>query len=449
MRYGYRAGVALAVAGAVAVLPAAPAAAHVVPSTTIELDVHDTDVTAALTLPTDDLVTASGIEIPVDEALSDNTRSEIAGYVEDHIAVTSDAGAWAVTVGDVGTAVTEQWGTGAFPSVTATATLVPPRNASPRTFALDYDVIVHQVVTAEIFVTLRSDSAAESPGSARSLGVIALDTVTGTVPPFDVDLDGDTAWPGFAGMLELGISHIADGTDHQLFLLTLLLPAPLLARRGRWRGTAGTGIAVRRIAAVTIAFTIGHSVTLALGAVGLPVPRQAVEALIAVSILIAAAHAIRPLFAGREPVVAGMFGLVHGMAFSTTLSELDLTGGQLALSLLGFNLGIELMQLAVVLVVLPPLLVLARTPVYRPVRVGAAVLTGLAAVGWLLDRLGVPTPVGAAADALGPASPWVVVALWLAALVTLSRARGTHRAPVPTVKHLPAPSRDRRLDAHT
>ena len=64
--------------------------------------------------------------------------------------------------------------------------------------------------------------------------------------------------------------------------------------------------------------------------------------------------------------MAAVFGLVHGMAFSTTLSSLNLSGSQLALSLLGFNVGIEMMQLVVVLLVLPPLIVLARTPATGP-----------------------------------------------------------------------------------
>jgi hypothetical protein len=242
-------------------------------------------------------------------------------------------------------------------------------------------------------------------------------------------------------MLRLGVTHIADGTDHQLFLLTLLLPAPLLAAGRRWRQPAPTGRAVRRITAITLAFTIGHSGTLALGTLGLPVPQQPVEALIAVSILVAAAHALRPLFPGREPVVAAVFGLVHGMAFSTTLSSLDLSGSQLALSLLGFNLGIELMQLAVVLVVLPPLLVLARTSTYRPLRASAAALAAVAALGWLLDRVGLTTPLGAAADALGPASPWIVACLWLAALYTLVQARGMPaKSPRLATGELPLPA---------
>ena len=442
--------IAAAIAGGVAVLLAPPASAHVVPSTLIELDVHQDDITAALTLPAEDLATASDLTVPAGGTLGADTAVELADYLAEHFAVTSAAGAWAVSVTDVKTTATEQWGTGAFPAVTATATLTPPAGASLRTFSLDYDAIVHQVATADVFVVLHSDWAAGQVESAMNLGEITLDTVTGTVSPLQVDLDDGSAWRGFTGMLRLGVSHIAEGTDHQLFLLTLLLPAPLLAVGRRWSGVAPTGRAVRRISTITIAFTIGHSTTLALGTLGLPVPQQPVEALIAVSILIAAAHALRPVFPGREPLIAGLFGLVHGMAFSATLTDLDLSGGQLALSLLGFNLGIELMQLAVVLVVLPPLLALARTPAYRPLRTGAAVLTAIAALGWLLDRIGLTTPLGAAADSLGSTSPWIVLTLWLAAIYALVGSRGRPSPPSQRSDLAQAPSaaamRDR-LDA--
>ncbi|GAA4979356.1 HupE/UreJ family protein [Kineococcus glutinatus] len=423
MHRSLRALLAALVAGAAVLLTAAPASAHVVPSTVIELDVHSDDITAALTLPTADLVLASGIDVPAAGAVPATTAEEISTYVEEHFRVDSAAGAWTVDVADVATTTTQQWGTAPFPAVTATATLTPADTADLRSFTLDYDAIVHQVVTADTYVVLRSDWAAGNVETASSLGAIALDTVSGTIPPLVVDLDDGSPWRGFTGMLRLGVSHIAEGTDHQLFLLTLLLPAPLLAAAGRWREVARTGRAVRRITTITIAFTVGHSLTLALGTLGLPVPQQPVEALIAVSILIAAAHAVRPLFPGREPLVAGFFGLIHGMAFSMTLSALDLSGTQLVLSLLGFNLGIEIMQLVVVLLVLPPLVVLARTAAYRPLRVAAAVLTAVAAVGWLLDRVGLTTPLGAAADSLGHASPWIAAALWIAAVVVLVRSR--------------------------
>ena len=429
MRRRILAGAAIALIGAATFVVAAPAEAHVVPSTTIELDVHESYVTATLTLPETDLATASGIDL-TSAGLSDSDEAAITEYLEEHFAVTSDAGDWTVSIADIGSTETEQWGSTPFEAVTAEATITPPTGVSPRAFTLDYDAIIHQVVTADVFAILHSDWETGELESSRSLGTITVDTVTGEIPPLTVSLDSGSAWQGFIGMVTLGVSHIAEGTDHQLFLLTLLLPAPLLAISRRWTGVAPTRRAVRGIAAITIAFTIGHSVTLALGALGLPVPQAPVEALIAVSIIIAAAHAIRPIFPGREPLIAGLFGLVHGMAFSTTLSSLSLSGVQLGLSLLGFNLGIEIMQLAVVALVLPPLLVLARTRVYRPLRITAAAVTTVAAVGWLIDRVGLANPVGAWADSLGEMSPFIAAGLWVAAVVTVFRRHHAAAAPL-------------------
>ncbi len=102
------------------------------------------------------------------------------------------------------------------------------------------------------------------------------------------------------------------------------------------------------------AFTIGHSITLIGGAFfGWALPSRPVEVLIAISILVSAIHACRPLFPGREAWVAGGFGLVHGLAFATLIGRFGLEPLQKAQSILGFNLGIELVQLGVVLAILP------------------------------------------------------------------------------------------------
>ena len=180
---------------------------------------------------------------------------------------------------------------------------------------------------------------------------------------------------------------------------------------------------------MTLAFTLGHSLTLALGALGLPVPQGTIEALIAVSILVAAVHAIRPIFPGREALIAGSFGLIHGLAFSQTLRELDLTGGQLVSALLGFNLGIEAMQLIIVALVLPPLILLARAGRYAALRVTAAGLTAVAALGWLAARLGHPNPVATIADHLGLLSVPVVIGVWAAALIASRPTRRVQRKP--------------------
>ena len=79
---------------------------------------------------------------------------------------------------------------------------------------------------------------------------------------------------------------------------------------------------------------------------------------------------------------------MHGLAFASALSGLGLDAGGLLLGLLGFNLGIEVMQLAVVAVTVPPLLLLARTRAYGPARVIGAIIAGIASVFWIVERLG-------------------------------------------------------------
>ena len=225
---------------------------------------------------------------------------------------------------------------------------------------------------------------------------------------------------GYAGMVKLGMRHIADGTDHLLFLLVLLLPAPLVAVAGRWRGYAGARRGVSRLLGIVTAFTVGHSLTLALGATGLVrAPSAVVEVLVAVSILVSAVHAVRPIFPGREAFVAGGFGLVHGLAFATTIAGYGIDPWHTALTVLGFNAGIELMQLAIVVVTVPWLFALARTRVHGWLRVSGAVGAGVAALGWIGERaLGLANPFGPIVEAAAQRGPFVVAALALLALAT-------------------------------
>ena len=193
---------------------------------------------------------------------------------------------------------------------------------------------------------------------------------------------------GFPSMFRLGMRHIAEGTDHLLFLLVLLIPAPLLASRSRWRGCIPVRRSLLHILRVVTAFTVGHSITLALAALGfVRVPSRPVEVLIAVSILISAAHAVRPLFPGREAFIAAFFGLIHGLAFAATLGQLGLGTAARLVSILGFNLGIETMQLLVVAVILPSLLLLSRTSAYSVLRIGGSLFASFASMGWIGERL--------------------------------------------------------------
>ena len=224
---------------------------------------------------------------------------------------------------------------------------------------------------------------------------------------------------GFASIFRLGIRHIAEGTDHLLFLLALLLPAPLIVAGCRWAGFAGVRGSMARILSVVTAFTVGHSITLVLAALGLVrVPNRPIEVLIAISILVSAAHALRPLFPGREAGIAAFFGLIHGLAFATTLGELGLGRWERVVSILAFNLGIETMQLIVVAATMPSLILLSRTRAYSALRIGAALFAALAAAGWMVERLlGVRTSIDVMVDGVAHNAAWIAAILFLISVI--------------------------------
>ncbi len=251
--------------------------------------------------------------------------------------------------------------------------------------------------------------------------VYQLDYVQAGEPPNvhgDLFASAQFRFRGFLGMFRLGMHHIAEGTDHLLFLLTLLLPAPLLARSFRWSEPVSPRAGLLQILKVVTAFTFGHSISLVLAGLGVVhVPSRAVEVFIAISILVSAVHALRPLFPGREAPIAASFGLVHGLAFASTLGQLGLNGWERTLSILGFNLGIEAMQILVVAATLPSLMLLSRTPAHAAVRIGAALLAGAASLGWIVERLfDVHTCVDAIVSSVAHEACWLAVALFMFAL---------------------------------
>ncbi|MGY1501127.1 HupE/UreJ family protein [Streptomyces sp. QTS52] len=430
------------VAGIAIVVPAAlltgasPAAAHPMPHSVVELDVYRTSVNARLELPVDDFSRASGIDL---SSATETTLAQRAKAVRTYLAghihpVTTQGRAWEVGIGGLSLSSTEQTSTGPYRELVAEAVLTPPAGTDVRHFTFAYDVIVHQVVTHTVLVTVRQDwSSGQVDGEGTTqVGTIRIDTRTMTVQALKVDLGDGSAWRGFLAMVKLGGDHILTGTDHLLFLLILLLPAPLAVSGRRWDGLVGGRTALGRIGRITLAFTAGHSVALAATALGrLDIPGRPVEAFIAASILVGAVHAVRPLFPGKEALVAGVFGLGHGMAFSFVLAEMHLSTGQLVTSLLGFNLGIELVQLLLVCLALPSLLVLARLRVQRALRLAGALLTGTAALGWLADRLGLPNPVARTADSAGSHTTLMLATLTVTALAATAWTSVTRRRAGP------------------
>ncbi len=363
--------------------------AHQQPTTLVALTVGADRVSMKLHVPLPELELAFGNKVTQSPEQTITTWGPaFQQYLAEHIhPVTVTGQPWSVQVQDIAIGRAEQTQSGPFQEVTANLSLLPPAGGSLRDFILRYDVIMHQVVTHKALISVASDWAGGRVEPAE-IGVIAVNTTTTKIEPFMVYLGEGSWWTGFQHMVRLGAQHIREGTDHLLFLIVLLLPATLTVKGRTWANFGGVHYSLIRLLKIVTAFTLGHSATLLVGSLHwLNLPQQPVEVLIAFSILVTAIHAIRPIFPGQEAKVAAGFGLVHGLAFANVLANLNLSGGQLALSLLGFNLGIELMQLFVIAVTVPWLILLSLTPAHRWVRVGGALLAATASIGWIVNRV--------------------------------------------------------------
>jgi hypothetical protein len=216
----------------------------------------------------------------------------------------------------------------------------------------------------------------------RTGGAVAERVLRAGSASFQIDPPrGSTA--GSARFVALGLEHIFMGYDHLAFLLGLLL----------------LGGTLRALVRIVTSFTVAHSVTLALATLGLVTPpARLVEPLIAASIVFVAAENLWALRRAAGPAalaaaasrrwrITFAFGLVHGFGFAGVLRDMHLPRGGLAASLVAFNLGVELGQLAVVALALPLLALLRRRSALAPRGVAAGSLA-LGALGlfWLVQR---------------------------------------------------------------
>lgn len=386
------------------------AQAHPMPNSILNLDIGEKTIRAEAQMPLSELLAAMKLDLGENaENQFDTHKKTIQDYIFNHIKIEN----WSVSVDDITLNSVNNEINGDYKEVVANITLTPKNVEDLRHFVLNYDVIVHQVVTHEILVAVRNDWNTGVYGeNAAQIGVINIDIPTNTIKPFEFERETGSAWKGFVAMFQLGMSHIKEGTDHLLFLLVLLIPAPLFVERRRWSGFIGTKKSMWKLLKIITAFTVGHSITLLLGTIGwIPFSSRLIEVMIAVSILISAIHAIFPLFFQKETYIAAGFGLIHGLAFSDTLSNMPLSATQMGLSILGFNLGIEAMQLFVMLLTLPSLLTICyfSQQNYQYFRIFAAIISIIAASAWLLERvIGKANLISTLLEKIPDYSIWIV-----------------------------------------
>ncbi len=249
-------------------------------------------------------------------------------------------------------------------------------------------------VLAEVDPTHRGLLSIEAPGRAPVVRV--LDPRRDGAAPAAAPGASATsaATPGGAAddrwqFVREGVHHILTGYDHVLFLLCLLLPAVLRRRPVGWEPVPRLGDALWPVLGIVTAFTVAHSITLALAALKLvSLPPGFIEPAIAATIVVAALDNLVPVFRGRRVPVTFAFGLIHGFGFAGVLAELDLPASHFAWALLQFNLGLELGQVVIVLLVVSALFLARRWRHYPAVvvRGGSVLAMGLGAI-WLFERV--------------------------------------------------------------
>ncbi|MDF0652851.1 MAG: hypothetical protein CV081_01085 [Nitrospira sp. LK265] len=195
-------------------------------------------------------------------------------------------------------------------------------------------------------------------------------------------------WNESIQFIREGIWHIWLGFDHVLFLLALLLPAVLLRVDGHWQAAGEFSSVWWNVVSIVTAFTVAHSLTLSLAALDIVrLPSRWIESTIAASVVLAGLGNLYPMMVSRRWMIAFGFGLVHGFGFAAVLTDLGLPQDSLLLSLVSFNVGVEIGQLAIVAAFLPLAYLLRRSWSYpRLVLNGGSLAVIAIALVWFTER---------------------------------------------------------------
>ena len=248
--------------------------------------------------------------------------------------------------------------------------------ASSGALSLNYRLLFDLDALHRGLLNLELDGTQKTAVLSPDTGVLKLDSATAS------------HLEQFRQYVVEGIWHIWTGFDHMLFLLSLLLPAVLVYEAKRWQGASTFRQTLVGVLWMVTAFTLAHAITLSLATLQIiALPSRWVESAIAASVVLAAANNLRPVVERRRWLVAFSFGLIHGFGFASVLTELGLPPGALALSLLGFNVGVEVGQLCLVAAFLPTAYWLRNTALYRKgVFTLGSWLILLIALLWFIER---------------------------------------------------------------
>ncbi|HEY1556285.1 MAG TPA: HupE/UreJ family protein [Kofleriaceae bacterium] len=342
---------------------AGPAWAHKPSDAHLALAVDGDRITGRLDIAVRDLDAAVGLDADGDGSITWRELQEaaprIAMYVQDRLAIAGDGDASCPL--ELGDASLVDLSDGAYWALPVSVRCA----AAPHQLAVTYRLLF--------------DIDAQHRGLVHVAGQTLI---VRDAQPVHATLGESTS---IASFVRYGVWHIWMGLDHILFLVCLILPA-VFQRRGKWAAADSLKDVTREVFEIVTAFTLAHSITLVISAVGLvQLPSRFVETAIALSVVAAAVNNLTRSIDARW-AVAFALGLLHGFGFSAVLIDLGLPSRELIGALLGFNVGVELGQAAIVLSLLPVLYAIRRTLAYQTLLwAGSGVVAFIAAI-WSYQR---------------------------------------------------------------
>ena len=346
--------------------------AHSLNDSYLDLGLDASEVTATLRVAIADLELAVGLDSNRDAIVTwrevNQARPAIDNYLHSRLQLQLDNSPCAL---EPGAYLMEELPGGSYLLVPLSGTCIANSGALTLSYSLMFDLDNSHRGVALLSHNGRQTSYVFSPDNMSLL----------------LDQHSPVLLTTLATYVREGVWHIWIGIDHILFLLAMLLGVVVHQQKLRAKEEERKEISVEILKLVT-AFTVAHSITLALATFEIvSLPAALVESAIAVTVVIGGINIVYPLFGKRHWQFAFGFGLIHGFGFANVLAELSLSMQLFFISLLGFNVGVEIGQLAIVLALIP-LLYLVNSG--RRIREFSAAFTGLliCQVGliWFVER---------------------------------------------------------------
>ncbi|MGI9294112.1 MAG: HupE/UreJ family protein [Pseudomonadales bacterium] len=361
---------------------AVPASAHTLGQSYIFANIEEEGISGHLELPADQLLPAVGLAPPKETAdlaeLLNNEWPRIEAYLRDHFSIAQGGTQYVLQFGERDSLEIE---VAYFLLVNFVAT-APGPIADKVDF--HYSAISHAMPDHRGGLVVESNVKTGLEGNHRELSFFFAPGRE----DFALNTLGESALANLLQFVREGIVHIWIGYDHILFLVTLLLTSVVVGTKGDFEPVDRLRPALINLITVVTLFTVAHSITLALAMKGwVTVPSRMVESMIALSIVVVALNNIYPFLRTHVWLLIFGFGLFHGLGFASVLMELAVNRQSRIMGLIGFNVGVEIGQLAIVAGLFPILYLLRQQPWYNllVLKAGSG-LIALVGAWWLVTR---------------------------------------------------------------